>query len=75
ECYRKQGRLSEAVTLFLQANDINPDLPKIYIHLFKTLLLMQVTDDALKVANAGLGCANLSATDTYELLIGKAKIA
>ncbi len=75
ECYRKQGRLSEAVTLFLQANDINPDLPKVYIHLFKTLLLMQVTDDALKVANAGLGCANLSATDTYELLIGKAKIA
>jgi tetratricopeptide (TPR) repeat protein len=75
ECYKKQGNLSGAINLFIEANELSPALTTVYIHLLQTLLLMHITDDAVKAANAGLTLDNLSASDAYELWIGKAKIA
>lgn len=75
ECYRKQGKLLDAINQFIKANELNPALTTAYIHLVQILLLMHITEDVEGVANAGLTQAKLSAPETFELWMGLAKVA
>lgn len=74
-CLMKQGRLRPAMQHQLSAVQACPQLASAYVNLFNTLMFMQVTDDARRVADAGIAALPSESPEALELQIGLAKLA
>ena len=73
ECLKKQGKLQEALALHLKANEMNPNLSLVYVHLFQTLMFVGKRDDAFNVANLGLQVDSIEFSHQLNLWIGIAR--
>lgn len=74
-CLKKMGLLQESITQHLKAHDLDPSSPLEYVHLFQSLALSHITDDALHVAQKGLEVTTTPSPERLELLIGIAIIS
>ena len=74
-CLKKQGRLKEAVTQHLRANDLDPSNSTTYTHLFETLMLLHATEDAEHVLEAGLSLPSLTPHDKALFLTARGLLA
>lgn len=73
-CLQHLGMLRESIEHHLTANDLDPHLSMVYVHLFNALSFSHITDDALQVAQAGLQVVATPSIEQLELLNGIAKI-
>ena len=74
-CLMKQGDLRAAVKNHLAAIEMAPPLPSAFVNLFNTVMLMHVSDDAQRVAEAGVAVLPPASPEAAELHIGMAKLA
>ena len=73
ECLKKQGKLQEALALHLKANEMNPNLSLVYVHLFQTLMFIGKPEDAFNVASLGLKMGSLEIPHQLALWLGIAR--
>ncbi len=73
-CLLRQGRLREAMDKHLEAAQRDPPLPSAFINLFNAMMLMHVTDDARRVAQAAIAALPAVSAEAAELQVGLAKL-
>ena len=74
-CLMHRGKLREAMHKHLSAAEANPPLPGAFVNLFNTMMFMHVTDDARRVADAGIATLAASSAEVAELQLGLAKLS
>ncbi len=74
-CLMRVGQLEAATQHHLRALDQDPPVPSAFVNLFNTLMFRQVTDDARRVAEAGVRDLPPASPQTAELEVGLAKLA